>query len=322
VAALIFGTGYVGAALMARLLDDGEHAVALDNGFATDWPAVQRIAAPAGDRCTLIGGDVRSPSDVRRAFEAAAAQGPISAVYLLAAQASGHPDAAPTEYTEETNLRGARYVLEAALEFNRPPVVFGSSFHVYGSDLAGDVDETRSYGVQRDLSHLSKIYVEKLGELHAARNALSFVPVRLGIVYGIGPVVKRDLRFVTVPHVFCLRALADQPLEVNAGAVAPAGFVHLDDAVSALRIAARSAGRGYAPANAVSQVVAVADVAHLVQQAGAERGLTVQIRSSAAASTVEPAFAARSRLSAEGWRPTRSLAESIGAILDHYRATV
>ena len=87
--------------------------------------------------------------------------------YLLAAQASAHPQAAPPEYTEETNLRGPRLVFEGALRHGRPPVVYGSSFHVYGPGLQGEVDESRPYGALRDLAHLSKVYAEKLGEMMA-----------------------------------------------------------------------------------------------------------------------------------------------------------
>ncbi|MGH2354689.1 MAG: NAD-dependent epimerase/dehydratase family protein, partial [Chloroflexota bacterium] len=266
-------------------------------------------------------------------------------------QASAHPEAAPAEYTEETNLRGPRFVFEAALRHRSPPIVYGSSFHVYGSGLAGEIDEGRPYGVLRDLSHLSKVYAEKLGELYAATRGLSVTPVRLGIVYGLGPVVKRDLRFVTVPHAFCLRALAGQPLRIHPSGMAPLAFVHLDDAVDALRLAAEP--RGYAPANAAAEVATALEVARLVQAAAWSSGRDAIVQTHApdspalgqeAAAPPAPLpsprvgeasegaerrgpapggvrghpFIPTSRLSVEGWRPQRRLAETVPAIFDYY----
>jgi nucleoside-diphosphate-sugar epimerase len=131
-------------------------------------------------------------------------------------------------------------------------------------------------------------------------------------------VTKRDLRFVTVPHAFCLRALAGEPLEIHAGAAAPAGFIHIEDALDALLLAARSSG--YAPANAVGEVTTVASLADLVRRAAAERGIDVRVHSSAPAdrSVSQPAFTVTSRLEDAGWQPARRLAETVPAILDYY----
>lgn len=303
VAQLVLGVGYLGAALAAKLVARGSTVVGMDNGFATDGDALHGLVQRAVGRLRVLRGDVRVPGDLDAAFRAAH---PVEAVFLLAAQASAHPEAAPAEYTEETNLRGPRLVFEAALRHGAPPVVYGSSFHVYGASPAGVVDESHPYGLLRDLSHLSKIYAEKLGELYASVRGLHVVPVRLGVVYGTGPVMKRDLRFVTVPHAFCLRALAGQSLEVHATGVSPMALVHLDDAVEALRLAAESsslpagncprrpmggqpggaaeyvaedvAAAPYAPANAAAEVASALDVAGLVKQAALARGLHVEVR--------------------------------------------
>jgi nucleoside-diphosphate-sugar epimerase len=319
VATLIFGLGYLGAALAGALAGERRPVVGMDNGFSTDWPALESLAAGSAGMLRILRGDVRRQADVDAAYRAAH---PVDTVYLLAAQASAHPDAAPAAYTEETNLRGARLVLEGALRYGAPPVVVGSSFHVYGAAPVGMVAEDHPYGIVGDLAHLSKIYVEKLGEMFAARYGLPVAPVRLGIVHGVGPVMKRDLRFVTVPHAFCLRALAGQPLEVHAGGLRPLGFVHLDDAVRALLLAA--SGRGYAPANAAGEVATVLDVAGLVQRAAQAIGLAPDVRVHDDRRPSPPLQAAPftvvSRLERLGWRPQRDLATSIPEVLAWYRA--
>jgi len=326
VASLIFGVGYLGSALARALAGQGRTVVGLDNAFSTDWSVLEQLAAQLGGAFQVLRGDVRHIADIERAFAAAA---PVEVVYLLAAQASAHPAAAPAEYTEETNLRGARLVLEAALRHGAPPVVYGSSFHVYGPDLHGTVDESHPYGLVRDLAHLSKIYVEKLGELLAATRGLPVAPVRLGIVYGIGPVMKHDLRFVTVPHAFCLHALAGRPLEVHPSGRLPLGFVHLEDAVEALQLAAEGmagAGGVYRPANAVAETATALDVAQAVQAAMAAR---VEARGVQVPEVVgpgsdclpgKPGYRVASRLHARGWQPRRRLVGEIPRLLDYYAA--
>lgn len=308
--ALVFGLGYIGAALVQRLWSAGETVVGLDSGFATDLGVLEQAAGRYPQQFELVNGDIRQRHDVAHGFERAQMRGPIRAVFHLAAQASGHAEAATAEFTEETNLRGARYVLEGARDAGNVPVVYASSFHVYGAGPQGVVDEDHPYGAQRDLSHLSKIYVEKLGEMLSLNYGVPFAPVRLGIVYGVGPITKQDLRFVTVPHAFCLRALAGQPLEVRSAA--PAGFIHLDDAVEALLAARPKAG--YLPANAVSEVTTVAEVARLVRLAAGRGDL--------AEPDVPPSgtFQVSSRLDHLGWQPRLTLAQTVPAIFDHYAA--
>lgn len=320
---LLFGLGYLGSALAASFLERGEHVVALDNGFATDLAVAERMAAASAGRLTVLRGDLRREEDVVAAFDAA---GQPESVYLLAAQASAHPEAAPATYTEDTNLRGARHVLDVALRFGKPRIVFGSSFHVYGPGLQGAVDETRPYGAFRDLTHLSKLYVEKLGEWYALQHGLPFISLRLGVVYGVGPIMKRDLRFVTVPHAFCLRALAGEPLRVHTSGLLPAAFVHLEDTVCALELVANAPlSAAYVPLNVADEVRSALDVARLVmdvaRMAGAEPILEVDDASSA---TLEGAgapapFAVTSGLTTLGWQPRGTLRAALPAIWAHYR---
>ncbi|HEX2513185.1 MAG TPA: NAD(P)-dependent oxidoreductase [Chloroflexota bacterium] len=328
-ATLVLGLGYLGAALARDLLAGGEAVVGLDNGFATDWPAVEGLGAGLPGRFTPLQGDLRDTSALEEAFRAAA---PVRSVFLLAAQASAHPQAAPPEYTEETNLRGPRLVFEGALRHGRPPVVYGSSFHVYGPGLQGEVDEGRPYGALRDLAHLSKVYAEKLGEMMALTEGVPCSPVRLGIVYGLGPVTKSDLRFVTAPHAFCLRAIAGEPLPIHPAGLHPAGYVHLADAVAALRLGAGlpTPERPYVPANAVSETASALDVARLVQRTAWEAGYDATLRrhtpqapageEDTTGTAGRQAFTVRSVLDGAGWRPTGTLAAALPRIFAHYAA--
>ncbi len=247
---------------------------------------------------------------VARAFDLLPTDEP-TVVYHLAAQPSASVAARDPAYTERTNLVGSRLLLEAA-RARRAPVVFGGSLRVYGDDLGGQtLDESTPYGRVSDLSHLSKVWVEQLARMLG----LPFVSVRLAVVYGLSPIMKSDPPFMTVPNLFSARAVRGQPLRILEDRAM--GFIHVDDAVEALLVATRLADDGgWHAANAVGEVRTVGGVAASVQRLAAERGLRVEVEGAAAS---EETFAVSSRLAQCGFRPTRRMDATLGAVLDHFR---
>jgi UDP-glucose 4-epimerase len=316
VAVLVAGLGYIGAALAEALLEGGEQVVALDNRFSTDDQAIARLV-DAGVQ--FISGDIAVPADVETALR----QAPIETVYLFAAQSSAHPRAADAVYTERTNLRGPRVVLDALLRHQCRTLVYASSFKVYGEQLHGSVDEQHPYGAFRDLSHLSKVYSEKLLEMYAGLHGLRCLALRYGIVHGLGPVCKTDPRFMTAPNKFCLQAARGEALSVYGGGRTPAGFVHVADAARAALAAADHAGfTGYTPLNVVGEVASVAQVAGWITAAGSARGLDVRITGLDPAGMVDEAarFTVRSGLDALPFHYAHTLRDSADAVLDHFAA--
>src|ERR671936_1950655 len=243
VATLLTGVGYIGATLLRRLVERGAAAapvVALENFYSTPRETVE-ASLPAGTR--LVEGDVADPLAVARAFDVLGSA-PDTIVYHLAAQPSAAMAAREPEVTERSNLIGARVVLEAARS-RGAQVVFGGSFRVYGDDLIGQsVDEQTPYGRVGDLSHLSKIYVEQLARMIG----LPFVSVRLGVTYGLSPVMKTTPALMTVPNLFCQRAAQGEVLQVQQDR--PLAFIHVRDAADALLAAARLGGPTWQVVNA------------------------------------------------------------------------
>jgi UDP-glucuronate 4-epimerase len=322
--ALITGVGYIGAALAEALLADGQQVVGLENGFSTVPAVVNALARRPG--FTLVRGSVNSPRSIGRAFATARALadakvgGRIDAVYHLAAQASASPQAAPASYTEATNLVAPRLVYEAAVRHGAAAFVYGGSFRVYGDDLTGTVTEHTPYGRIGDLSHTTKVYAEKLLEMLAGQHPLPAVSVRLGVVYGLGPLMKDDARFLTVPNLFCRRVIKGEPLVVHPGANRPIGFLHLDDAVASLRAAAAFARADATHAlavNAVSEALGVGEVAAIVEREAAARDLPAHIQGAGPLAGVR--WSVSSLLDTAGFRPQRTMAQSLGAVLDYYR---
>jgi len=249
---LILGAGYVGAALGALALDEGHQVTLADNWYATERSQLDQLAS-RGARVETA--DIRDPGDLDRLL----AERP-ERVYLLAAQASRPLSESEPDYTEETNLSGARRVAEAAVRAGGPPIVYGSSLHVYGPGLEGEIDAGRPYGPQGDLSHLSKIYAELCLELYARRHGFELALLRLGIVYGPSPVEHDRPESQTVVDKFRRLAAAGEGLTLDDGGRATIGVVHVDD-VARIMLDGPPPGAS----NVAAETVTVADVAALAR---------------------------------------------------------
>jgi nucleoside-diphosphate-sugar epimerase len=253
---LVLGAGYLGAAVAARALDAGKEVVLADNWYATDREQLQDLER-RGARVETA--DVRDRDSVRALFEA-----PYDRVHLLAAQASRPLSEADPAYTEQTNLVGPRIVAETVAEHGGPSLVFGSSMHVYGPELSGEVGPDRPYGRQGDLAHLSKIYAELCLQLYAGRHGFDVTLLRLGIVYGRSPVEHDRPESQTVVDKFRRLAAAGEELPLDDGGRATIGVVHVDDAARILLESPREPG--VSRANVAAETVTVADVARLARR--------------------------------------------------------
>jgi nucleoside-diphosphate-sugar epimerase len=315
VATLLTGSGYIGAALLRRLAERGAGAgpiVVLENFYSTPRPDAE-AALPPGTR--LVEGDVADARAVACAFDALGSTGEQPhVVYHLAAQPSASIAVREPELTERTNLTGARLVLEAAHE-RGAHVVFGGSFRVYGDDLVGlTVDERTAYGRVGDLSHLSKVYVEQLARMIG----VPFVSVRLGVTYGLSPIMKTTPAFMTVPNLFCQRAATGEVLEVLVDR--PLAFIHVRDAADALLEASARLNTSsvWEVVNAAPEVATIGQVARIVQRLIKDRGGEVRIRGSASSSSEATSFRVHSALDDAGFKPQLTLADGLGEVLDFF----
>ena len=311
---LVLGVGYIGSALAEYLIERGEKVVGLDNLFSTDTDALDRLVQTAGGLFRLHIGDVLNVADLDAAFAAA---GPEPVVYNLAAQSSADPAAASDDLTELVNLRGPRLVLEAAARHGARAVVFGSSARVIGPNLPKRLAEPAPYGFVGDLSHLSKVYAEKLHELYAARTGLACASVRLGLTYGVSPVMKRDYRFMPAPNKFCLQAERCETLVVRGSG--PVGLVHVGDAATALVTATELATSGQSPAwNAIAEARTIRSVADAVVRAAAQRGFDAIVEAPDLSDEECDVDLGPSALRDGGWSPIHSLEQGIAETLDHF----
>jgi nucleoside-diphosphate-sugar epimerase len=120
-----------------------------------------------------------------------------------------------------------------------------------------------------------------------------------------------DPAFMTVPNLFCQRAARGEALHVLEDR--PLGFIHVDDAVSALLLAAERVST-WEVVNAAPEVATIGQVARTVQRLGQERGLRVELSGAAAS---EASFRVQSRLPL---RAAHTLEQSLGEVLDFFLA--
>lgn len=258
---LILGAGYVGAALAELALDEGHAVVLADNWYATDEAQLDGLRARGAKVQTA---DIRSRGDL----DALLAARP-DRVHLLAAQASRPISERDPDYTEETNLTGARRVAEAVVAAGGPSLVLASSLQVYGPAPQGTVDADAPYGPQGDLAHLSKVYAELCLRMHASRHGFDLSILRLGIVYGPSPVEHDRPESQTVVDKFRRLAAAGEELPLDDGGRATIGAVHVADAARILLDAPHAPG--VHAANVAADTISVADVAALAR--GQERSV-------------------------------------------------
>ena len=254
---LVLGAGYVGAKLAERALDAGHEVVLADNWHATGREQLRGLEE-SGARVESV--DVREPDAVRSLLETR-----YDRVHLLAAQASRPLSITDPGYTEQTNLVGPRVVAEALADLptTPPPLVYGSSLHVYGGELRGEVGADAPYGRQGDLAHLSKIYAELCLELYARRHGFDLTLLRLGIVFGPSPVEHDRAESQTVVDRFRRLAAAGEELTLDDGGRATIGVVHVDD-VARILLASPSEP-GIVRANVAAETATVGDVARLAR---------------------------------------------------------
>jgi len=268
---LVLGAGYIGARLGELALAEGHEVVLADNWFATERSQLDSLAS-AGARVETV--------DIRDGIGDLLAPLP-EVVYLLAAQASRPLSERDPDYTEATNVTGTRRVGEAAGQAGVPLLVFGSSLHVYGSGLSGEIGPATPYGPQGDLAHLSKIYGEQALAIESGRHGLALSILRLGIVYGPSPVEHSSEDSQTVVDKFRRLAAAGEELPLEHRGRTTIGVVHVDDAARILLDAKPGTE------NVAAETVTVADVAALAQGEEARGG---------AAFTVASPFSYRHRL--------------------------
>ena len=213
---VIGGAGYIGSALLPKLLANDYHVRLLDLLLFGEEPIANVIDHP---RLEVMQADFR---DVEKVVEAM--QG-IDAVIHLGAIVGDPACALDEDLTIEVNLMATRMIAEVAKGCGVRRFVFASTCSVYG---AGDeILDERSALNPVSLYARSKIASEQVLRKMADER---FVPVilRFGTIYGLSGRTRFDL----VINLLTAKAVVDGKITVFGGEQWRP-FVHVDDAALA-----------------------------------------------------------------------------------------
>src|SRR3984885_4479947 len=168
------GTGFVGQALVKRLLANGAQACVL----ARPSPRADALAAQGAE---VIGGDLADAAALRRAVEGAE----------IIIHAAAMVEALGTRQKFfDANVRGTDAVLQASLRAKPRRIIYLSSIAVYGP-LQDDewIDEDTPFDEipeERDFYAQSKIEADRLALKFAKHSSVPLTILRPGIVFGPG----------------------------------------------------------------------------------------------------------------------------------------
>lgn len=235
--------GFIGAALVERLLARGDAVLGLDNHNAYYDPALKeaRLARFAGhpayrhQRADLI-----DAAAVERAFAEA---GPQQVVHLAAQAGVRYSLTHPESYVQ-SNLVGFGHMLEACRRHAVGHLIYASSSSVYGANrklpfAVGDaVDHPLS------LYAASKRANELMAHAYSHLYALPTTGLRFFTVYG--PWGRPDM----APMRFAKRILRGEPIDVFNQGHHRRDFTYIDDIVDGvLRVLDRAPAAGADPAS-------------------------------------------------------------------------
>jgi nucleoside-diphosphate-sugar epimerase len=253
------GAGFVGGALVRRLVDAGARVTVLDDLF-TGQPEVVPASAQ------LVRGSVENEALVRELVGEASVVFHLAARNIIASTKDPRSDFA-------TNIGGTLNVLLAARESKVDRVVYTGSTSIYGNP--------RSIPINEDdvVVPLSPYAVSKLSGEHYCvafyeNYGLPVSIVRYSNVFGIGQ--RPDNPYCGVIAKFFASAYESKPLQIHGDGQQTRDFTYIDDAVDATLLAAiqaRAEGEVFNVGTGIE--TSINELARLIGQA-VERPITIE----------------------------------------------
>ena len=214
------GAGYIGSALVRRLLAAGYRVRVLDCLLYGDWAIRGALAASAFE---LVVGDMRDWEDVTRAITG------VDAVIHLGAIVGDQACALDETFTIETNFEATYTIAAACRAAGVPRMLLASTCSVYGA--SDDILDERSSLNPVSLYAESKIAAEQV-LLGLGDENFAPVVLRLATAYGEGHRPRFDL----VVNLLSAKAIAEGQFTIFGGDQWRP-FVHVNDIGLAFQLA-------------------------------------------------------------------------------------
>lgn len=293
------GAGFIGSHLVDRLLRDGHDVAVIDDlstGRLSNFDSVR-----GHPRLVVHEADVAAHAKIRPLFQG------VDRVFHLAALADIVPSVSNPQAYYHVNVTGTFSVLEAARLAGVRRFVYAASSSCYGIPDVCPTPETADMRPQYPYA-LTKYLGEQLTSHWHQVYGLRTVSLRFFNVYG--PRSRSSGTYGAVLGVFLAQKLAGQPFTVVGDGSQTRDFTFVSDVVAAMVAAADSdiAGEAFNVGSggtySVNQIVALlgGDVVHIPKRPGEPDCTFGDIRK------------IRRVL---GWKPSVSLDEGVGVLLDH-----
>ena len=221
------GAGFIGSHVADALVGRGDSVVVLDdlsNGLTRNVPSA----------ALFVEGDVRSPADIERAFDAF--DGPVDAVCHIAGQASTFRSFDSPSWDMDVNGVGTARMLEAARSRGVSTFVFASSMTAYGPPASLPVREDfpcaaiSFYGV-------TKYAAERAVLIAADNSARSVTPSNFARTFRMfnvfGPRQSLTNPYQGVLGIFLGRVLRDEEIVIFGDGEQSRDFVYVGDVADA-----------------------------------------------------------------------------------------
>lgn len=304
--------GYIGSTLAKRFVSDG-HALRL----VSRSPAAARIDVGRDAKIDYVEADLRDPLAWSRLLNGTTAVVHLSSrTDLRAAEADPVGD-------DDINIQPVRALVQAANAAATPmAVIFASTVTIVGAAPRIPVDETTPDS-PCSVYDRHKLLCEKILREATSRGVIRACSLRLSNVYGYGGTSMNSSRGVL--NAMMRRAIEGKPLPLYGDGSYVRDFTHLDDVVTAFRLAIGEPGTGdgrhYVIATGRGHTLAEA-YAFIAEAALAGTGRQIEIRRVPEPADLQPIekrnFIGNSGLfrSRTGWQPRFDLQTGIRDYFD------
>ena len=203
--------------------------------LADDWSATERWQVNGAGGGRARPSTPSTSATGRPSTRCSPTCGPTASCSSPPRPAGRSPTASRTARRRSTSSASRRVAEAIGALDPSPGVVFGSSLHVYGPGLEGEIGPEQPYGPQGDLAHLSKVYGELSLRMHAQRHGFDARDRAAGdrlraLARASTPGRTRS----TVVDKFRRMAATGEPLTLDGGGRATIGVVHVADAARIL----------------------------------------------------------------------------------------
>jgi UDP-glucuronate 4-epimerase len=215
--------GFIAAKVSDLLLNEGHHVVGLDNMNDAydvrlkDWRLAQLASR---ENFSFYPQDITDREGLRKII---AEQGPIDAIFNLAARAGVRASVENPWAFVDTNTTGTLNLLEASREFDIPKFILASTSSIYGANAPLPTPETADSSAPLQPYSASKKAAEVMAHSYHYLYGLDVTVFRYFTVYG--PAGRPDM----VMFRFAQWISEGKPVMLNGDGKQSRGFTYVDD---------------------------------------------------------------------------------------------